>query len=1290
MSENIENKFGLDASQALQALTALDQGFATLSRNLANSGQSFQVFNSNAGRTVAALIQIRDRANEAANALGRLNKVPRPPSVSGGGLPAVPGGAGGASSGQALLTGQAAASAFNQLLGQTAPAVNANAQAMRNGAKATSSYAVSFETLARVFATQLLVRALNQIRTAVEDSIGSFIQFSNAISQIQTIAENETFDQLAGEIRALSDQFNVPLLDVAKAKYDALSNGFEKAGESTQILTAAMKFAKIGVSTTTQAVDLLSGTLNAYGQDASYAETLTAKLFETIRVGKVVGSELVTAFGRVAPIGKEIGATQDELLAAFSSITIGGVKASEAATQIRATLSSLLKPSQDMSVALRKLGFDSGEQAVQALGLQGALKGVISTTNGSVTAISSLFPNIRALNGVLRETGTGADIYQKHLTQIRAATQAIANEKYEVFIKSNAFQVESDINKLKNFFTADLGKTLTNQLKGVFDVVSVNTFMSAITALVPLVGVLGGAVATYSAWATVSGIASRALAADLFTLGTAAGLSATKIAILTATIKGAIGAGAALFASYQAGQFAGQLIVDSINAPAKALEESLEKERQFRERKVNAETELANQTSDAQVQQLLQYNAAARKSYFQEVDDAKDKNTTLLEDSKATLDKLVSIRAKYATDLQRAATTAENDIVQSKKRTADLTGQLEDRVFNQRLNNLYKSGSKSAAAIRSQDESARALQLALQGSTKLGGANTPDEKEAGENAFKRAEAYAQQAASSAATSGNIIAQQDAERVLQSIIRQKIDAEEKYQATRKSAASQLEAGAAKERERVTKLQQAEKKFLDKSSVLDKNGNLLPADQLKKNKEEALKALADIKGLMFGPGSEFQFGDLLSFDKLQKDFNEKITGKELKALFTTTPENINNVYNQLQNTLEKFGPVLLKFAPDPKALAQFKGGDFFNEFEKQIQSRADEGKDFRANAGQIDGLTSQMQAELAKGMQKITQERGFWERMFDGGDGAQAVIDASPRTDTWNGISDQQRAGMKKVAEEYIQIRKDAEKLLSTPENATTSSVAALSKRFYANQGAAGKQNLDLPGQEANRTEEALQALQKYVELQERRIQLDAKYAARGPEIQEGIQKQGADSFDAFAANAERMKAEEAAKAKSANEQAVPAYRSQAEASAETARNAERAAAAAQAAAQAGLFAPAQQSNAPKTPTGGSYSAGGIVPFQYFDQGGAAKGIDTINAKLAPNEMVMKPDTTSKFFSQLQAMNAGLTPRVERTSSGDTFQIGDIHVNGASSPKETAREVINQIRREQRRGSGNKLR
>jgi hypothetical protein len=89
--------------------------------------------------------------------------------------------------------------------------------------------------------------------------------------------------------------------------------------------------------------------------------------------------------------------------------------------------------------------------------------------------------------------------------------------------------------------------------------------------------------------------------------------------------------------------------------------------------------------------------------------------------------------------------------------------------------------------------------------------------------------------------------------------------------------------------------------------------------------------------------------------------------------------------------------------------------------------------------------------------------------------------------------------------------------------------------------------------------------------------------------------------------------------------------------------------------------------------------------YFASGG--RGTDTIPAMLSQGEFVTNAKSSRRFFSQLQAMNAGQTP-VFRNEGGDTYNtnISDINVSSPGKPSVVAREVMKAIRREERRGSG----
>ena len=88
----------------------------------------------------------------------------------------------------------------------------------------------------------------------------------------------------------------------------------------------------------------------------------------------------------------QLGIRLDELQASYAAITIGGVKTAEAAMQIRGAMTALVKPTAEMKKALRQLGYESGEQAVAALGFVGAMRAVIATPEGSTTSIARLLP----------------------------------------------------------------------------------------------------------------------------------------------------------------------------------------------------------------------------------------------------------------------------------------------------------------------------------------------------------------------------------------------------------------------------------------------------------------------------------------------------------------------------------------------------------------------------------------------------------------------------------------------------------------------------------------------------------------------------------------------------------------------------------------------------------------------------------------------------------------------------------------------------------------------------------
>jgi len=983
MADEIRQDMGFDAAQALETLNQLNTGFDKFFQTLNAAPRTFDAFNSRAAKTVSALIQIKKNADAATASLGRTAGANLPGGVGGGVGP----------SGNAKLTGAAAAAEFDKLFASANSAGNAataagkkSEDAFNRARRSSNGFALSLETVVRVLGTQLIVRSLNSLLRGVEQSFGKFIEFQQSLATIRTILPSQSINSLSEELVNLSNNFNVPLLDVVHAKYEIIQNGFESAAESTQILTAALKFARITNADAAASADLISSSLNAYSQAASEAETVTAKLVKTIEIGRVSGSELVAAFGRVAPIGKEIGATTDELLAAFSSITIGGVRASEAATQIRATLSALLKPSEAMKEAFKKVGVETGDQAIQTFGLKGALDQLIGTTNGSTASIAKLFPNIRALNGVLRETGSGADIFTSHIKEIQKTATEVLNKKFELRIETNAEKVAKDFNKFTNFLTTEVGKTLvetTAQAVGLAG--GVDNIINAAKSLAPIMGVGTAAIIAYSvATASATGLQK------LFNLSLRDGKLAANL------FGGALSAVFLVIAAIQGGKFAGRFITDKINEGRKKLEEDGQQLLQHQREQDAARNQLAEQANKDRFRLLNQQIAETRKAYTEQLEIAKVNNASLIADDKSTLDRIIEAHDKFAQDLKRAAQDAENQVLDSRKQSNDLILKLEDERFK-------KENDKQSKLSQLINLRRRSEQVAALARKQLAAANTDEEARAARVSFDRSEAFAQQALESAKTLNSTTAIAQEERRIEQMTRSRIAAELRFQKIRQAEANQLRAEAAKEEERVGKLKILAKEFLEKSNLFDTSGNRLPEDQVTKNVGDAKRALSEFQRLAFDKKGAFSIGDLFSFDSLQRRLQQSVADGEVEKLFASDRA-LDGLVAQIQgnigrtefvvNLLTKAGidTTSLKGLSDPDALA--RSTELLQEQEElvnRLDDKLDRRKDLERQIAESRKLaTDSFKAELSAGEKRSKSAQLLLSGAVTGGADARKAV------------------------------------------------------------------------------------------------------------------------------------------------------------------------------------------------------------------------------------------------------------------------------------------------------------
>ncbi len=309
---------------------------------------------------------------------------------------------------------------------------------------------VSISGMARLVGVQLIHRAISGLVRALSEGVRQSIELQKGLAEIRTISQSNqlTTDQWFAGVKQLSNAYGVDMKDQVEATYQALSNQIAEGADAFTFLADANDFAAASVSTTAEAVNLLTGALNAYGLGAESTNRVAAQFFKTIELGRVRASEMANSIGDIAPLAKQAGIGLDELQAAISTLTINGVSYNKAATQLRGIFVKLIKPTKAMKGFFREIGVESGEAAIRTYGFDGVLQRLQNSTKGSATELGKYINRVRGLSGAMILTNEGLDKYRSNLDEIRDSSESYGKAVDEVMNNSGK-RAEIFFNRMK-------------------------------------------------------------------------------------------------------------------------------------------------------------------------------------------------------------------------------------------------------------------------------------------------------------------------------------------------------------------------------------------------------------------------------------------------------------------------------------------------------------------------------------------------------------------------------------------------------------------------------------------------------------------------------------------------------------------------------------------------------------------------------------------------------------------------------------------------------------------------
>ena len=271
------------------------------------------------------------------------------------------------------------------------------------------------------------------------------VDFDKSMRNVNSIAQlpEPQLERLEGKVLDLGGKTAQAPRTLAEGLYDLVSSGFD-ADESMGILGKSARAATAGLTTTEVSTAAVAAELNAYHLPARKAGEISDQLFETVNRGVITFEELATNIGDVLPFASSLDIGMEQVGASISTMTKEGIQAPETMTRVKNVMVAMLKPGKDLSKAIKETGAESGEALVKQKGFQGGLEALVGTTDGTKQAISTLFPNIRALGGVLALTGKNSKTAREDLAAFGDTSGATSKA-----LKEQSKSVAYEVNELK-------------------------------------------------------------------------------------------------------------------------------------------------------------------------------------------------------------------------------------------------------------------------------------------------------------------------------------------------------------------------------------------------------------------------------------------------------------------------------------------------------------------------------------------------------------------------------------------------------------------------------------------------------------------------------------------------------------------------------------------------------------------------------------------------------------------------------------------------------------------------
>ena len=270
--------------------------------------------------------------------------------------------------------------------------------------------------------------------TAAAVAVTKFsLDLNSGLANVSTLIpqSGERILELKENVKDLSIETGKSFEDLTGGLYQVIS-AFGDSDETFARLTITSKAAKAGLSSTTEALKLISAVTKAYGDTSAKAQRKVSDLgFTAVRLGETSFPELASAITQATDTANRLGVSQEELFNTYATLTGVTGNAAIVTTQFRSAMVSLENPSEELSKMYIKLGVDSGKAFIAQYGLAGAMEQVKNYAEENDLSLKDL---IRRVEGMTFASSIGGSMAETYATKMIGMKDAVGATN-EAFLK---------------------------------------------------------------------------------------------------------------------------------------------------------------------------------------------------------------------------------------------------------------------------------------------------------------------------------------------------------------------------------------------------------------------------------------------------------------------------------------------------------------------------------------------------------------------------------------------------------------------------------------------------------------------------------------------------------------------------------------------------------------------------------------------------------------------------------------------------------------------------------------